>query len=240
MRRLKIFVSAGEASGDLHGSRLVAEILKRNPTARVDAMGGARLRSAGADILVDYRDLALIGVVQVLPKARSIYRAWKRIRRHLQAHRPDLVILIDFPDFNFLVGRAARALGLKVFYYISPQVWAWRSGRVRSLKRFVDAMAVILPFEEAFYRKRGMTVHFVGHPLVDEVRSVEDQATCRRRLGLVGSEPRGLSASRKPHGGSPYLPPAPCGCGPPVAHALSVGANARSGLPRAGSFLDRR
>lgn len=188
MRGLKIFVSAGEPSGDLHGSRLVAEILQRNPTARVNAMGGARLRSAGANIVVNYQDLALIGVVQVLPKARAIYRAWKRIRRHLEVHRPDLVILIDFPDFNFLLGRAARALGLKVFYYISPQVWAWRSGRVRSLKRFVDAMAVILPFEEAFYRQRGMAVHFVGHPLVDEVRVVEDQAACRRRLGL-GSDP---------------------------------------------------
>lgn len=188
MKPLRLFVSAGEASGDLHGSRLVSEILKRNPTARVDAMGGARLREAGATVLVDYRDLALIGVVQVLPKARTLYRAWRRLRHHLETHRPDLVVLIDFPDFNFLLGRTAHALGLKVFYYISPQVWAWRSGRVRSLKRFTDAMAVILPFEEAFYRKRGMTVRFVGHPLVDEVRSVEDRAACRRFLSL-GDEP---------------------------------------------------
>lgn len=188
MKPLRIFVSAGEASGDLHGSRLVEEILKRNPTARVDAMGGAGLRGAGANIVVDYRDLALIGVVQVVPKARTIYRAWRRLRGHLEAQRPDLVVLIDFPDFNFLLGRAARAMGLKVFYYISPQVWAWRSGRVRSLKRFTDAMAVILPFEEAFYRQRGMTVRFVGHPLVDEVRSVEDRSACRRLLGL-GDEP---------------------------------------------------
>ncbi len=187
MRRLKIFVSAGEASGDLHGSRLVEEIFRRNPATRVDAMGGARLRAAGANILVDYQDLALIGVVQVFAKSRAIYGAWNRLRRHLEAHRPDLVVLIDFPDFNFLLGRAAHALGLKVFYYISPQVWAWRPGRVRSLRRFVDAMAVILPFEEAFYRQRGMSVAFVGHPLVDEIHSVEDKETCRRALGL-GSE----------------------------------------------------
>ncbi|WP_448382266.1 lipid-A-disaccharide synthase [Desulfosoma sp.] len=188
MKPLRLFVSAGEASGDLHGARLVEEILTRHPTAQVDAMGGARLRAAGANILVDYRDLALIGVVQIAPKARTIYRAWRRLRAHLEAHKPDLVVLIDFPDFNFLLGRAARALGLKVFYYISPQVWAWRSGRVRSLKRFTDAMAVILPFEEAFYRQRGMTVRFVGHPLVDEVRAVEDRAVCRRLLSL-GAEP---------------------------------------------------
>lgn len=188
MKRLRIFVSAGEASGDLHGSRLVTALRKKNPWAHIDAMGGPQLREAGAHLLVDYRDLALIGVLEVFSKARVLYRALRDLRRYLQQQRPDLVILIDFPDFNFLLGRTAHSLGLKVFYYISPQVWAWRSGRIRSLKRFVNAMAVILPFEEAFYQQRGMTVRFVGHPLVDEVRDVEDAATCRRLLGLR-SEP---------------------------------------------------
>ncbi|MGQ9796624.1 lipid-A-disaccharide synthase [Desulfosoma sp.] len=184
MKRLRILVSAGEASGDLHGSRLVTALRTRNPWVHVDAMGGPQLRAAGAHLLVDYRDLALIGVREVFSKVRLFYRALRDLRRYLQRQRPHLVILIDFPDFNFLLGRMARSLGLKVFYYISPQVWAWRSGRIRSLKRFVDAMAVILPFEEAFYEQRGMTVRFVGHPLVDEVCGVEDAATCRRFLGV--------------------------------------------------------
>ncbi len=184
MKKLKIFISAGEASGDLHGSRLVAALRKRNPSIHIDAMGGPQMAAAGADLLVDYRDLALIGVLQVFPKIRVLYRALRDLRAYLRRERPHLVVLIDFPDFNFFLGRLARSLGLKVFYYISPQVWAWRSGRIRSLKRFVDAMAVILPFEEEFYRKRGMTVRFVGHPLVDEVRGIEDAKTCRRLLGL--------------------------------------------------------
>ena len=181
---MKVFVSAGEASGDLHGAALVQEMKALHGDMHVTALGGFRLRDAGARILVDSRELSLIGVLEVFPRARKIFRAWRRIKAHFVQDRPDLVVLVDFPDFNFLLGRLAHRLGIKVFYYISPQVWAWRTGRVRSLKRFVDAMAVILPFEKDFYRKYGMDVHYVGHPLVDVLRNVPPKEVCRQDLGL--------------------------------------------------------
>jgi len=195
-RPLKVFVSAGEASGDLHAASLVEAMGREHPRLEVSCLGGPRLEKAGARVLVDNRALSLIGVLQVFPKARTLYRAWKTLRDHLASERPDLVILVDFPDFNFLLGRLARRLGLKVFYYISPQVWAWRRGRIRSLKRFVDAMAVILPFEESFYRRHGMKVHYVGHPLADTLSRVPDRAACRKALGLENEPEQGFRASR--------------------------------------------
>ncbi|SMC27817.1 lipid-A-disaccharide synthase [Desulfacinum hydrothermale DSM 13146] len=193
---MKIFVSAGEASGDLHASSLVRAMRREHPHLQVSCLGGPRLEEAGARILVDNRDLSLIGVLQVLPKARTLYGAWRTLRNHLVSKRPDLVVLVDFPDFNFLLGRLAHRLGLKVFYYISPQVWAWRRGRIRSLKRFVDTMAVILPFEEAFYRRHGMRVHYVGHPLADTLAHVPDKAACRKALGLDGETHTGSRSAR--------------------------------------------
>lgn len=125
------------------------------------------LRQAGAEILVDNRDIAVVGLFEVFRHSRTIYQAWKTIKSHLLGQRPHVAVFIDFPDFNFLLARLARRLGSKVFYYISPQVWAWRSGRVRSLERLVDQMAVILPFEADFYARYGMKVSYVGHPLLD-------------------------------------------------------------------------
>jgi len=164
---IKIFLSAGEASGDLHGSRLVRAIKTKNPAASITCLGGPMLQQSGAELLVDSRDLAVVGLFEVLRHSKTIYQAWKKIKSYLTAQRPHITVLIDFPDFNFLVARLAHRLGSRVFYYISPQVWAWRSGRVRSLKRLVDQMAVILPFEPAFYDRYGMAVSYVGHPLLD-------------------------------------------------------------------------
>lgn len=164
---IRIFLSAGEASGDLHGSNLVRAIKTKNPAASVTCLGGPMLQQAGAELLLDSRDLAVVGLFEVLRHSKTIYQAWKKIKSHLTRNRPHITILIDFPDFNFLVARLARRLGSRVFYYISPQVWAWRSGRVRSLKRLVDQMAVILPFEPGFYDRYGMEVKYVGHPLLD-------------------------------------------------------------------------
>jgi lipid-A-disaccharide synthase len=134
-------------------------------------MGGPHLSDAGAEVLVDYRALSVVGLVEVAHHAKQIYRAWQTLTAYLRLNRPDVVVLVDFPDFNFLLARTAKRFGLKIFYYISPQVWAWRSGRVRTIRRYVDKMAVILPFEVDFYRRHRLEVEFVGHPLLDVLAS---------------------------------------------------------------------
>lgn len=163
----KIFLSAGEASGDLHGSYLVRAIKAKNPHASITCLGGPMLAGSGAELLLDNRDLAVVGLFEVLRHCKGIFKAWQKIKDHLARERPQVIVLIDFPDFNLLLARFARTIGCRVFYYIAPQVWAWRSGRVRTLKRLVDDAAVILPFEPAFYERHGMEVDFVGHPLLD-------------------------------------------------------------------------
>jgi lipid-A-disaccharide synthase len=168
---ISIFLSAGEASGDLHGSYLVRALRAAAPKLTIAGVGGERLHRAGARVLVDNREIAVVGLTEVARHLKAIYRAWRRLCGYLEKERPALTILIDFPDFNLLLARKAKKLGSKIFYYISPQVWAWRSGRVRTLRRLVDRMAVILPFEQDFYAARGMQVHFVGHPLLEVLAS---------------------------------------------------------------------
>lgn len=182
----RIFLSAGEASGDLHGAHLVRAIRGMCPEARVSCLGGPLLESAGARLIVPNGDLAVVGLFEVLRHAKSIYRAYCRIRSHLVEERPGVVVLIDFPDFNFFLGRLARRMGLKVFYYISPQVWAWRTGRVRTMRRFVDGMAVILPFEPPFYERYGMRVTYVGHPLLDALANAPSREEASERYRAEG------------------------------------------------------
>ncbi len=167
----RVFLSAGEASGDLHGSHLVRAIRAKDPAVRITCLGGPRLREAGAEVLVDNRQLSVVGLFEVVRHAKLIYQAYQKIKQHLIATRPQVVVLIDFPDFNLLLARVARQAGSRVFYYISPQVWAWRKGRVRKIRRLVDEMAVILPFEADFYASCGMSVSYVGHPLLDVIGS---------------------------------------------------------------------
>ena len=178
---VNIFLSAGEASGDLHGSYLVRAIRARHPEAHITCLGGPLLQQAGARVLVDNRDLAVVGLFEVLSHAKVVYKAWQHIKAHIIRNRPQLIILIDFPDFNMLLARLARRFGVRVFYYISPQVWAWRAGRVHTLKRLVDRMAVILPFESDFYRRYGMKTDYVGHPLLDVLHGVPSVETARSR-----------------------------------------------------------
>ncbi len=175
----KIFISAGEASGDLHGSHLIRAMKALAPEASIACLGGPMMRRAGASVLVDNRDLAVVGLFEVFRHKDAIFGAWRKIKAYFAVEKPDLVVLIDFPDFNFLLARLAKRLGIRVFYYISPQVWAWRSGRVRTIKRLVDSMAVILPFEPAFYERYGVGVHYVGHPLLDVLDAAppRDQAS---------------------------------------------------------------
>ncbi|MCL2458032.1 MAG: lipid-A-disaccharide synthase [Desulfobulbus sp.] len=166
----EVMIVAGEASGDLHGARLVQALQALDPCLRFCGMGGQELRAAGVELLADAAKLAVVGAVEVLSHLGDILRARRALIERMRARRPALLILIDYPDFNFLLARKAKQLGIPIFYYISPQLWAWRSGRIRTIKRLVDRMAVILPFEPSFYARHGVQVDFVGHPLLDSVK----------------------------------------------------------------------
>lgn len=160
-------IVAGEASGDLHGSRLAAEIRRIAPKVALRGMGGPCMERQGVELLVSCSQVAVVGITEVFSRLPAIWRSLKILKAELARSRPDLLILIDFPDFNIHLAGHARRLGIPVLYYISPQVWAWRRGRVRKICKRVSRMAVILPFEEAFYRKAGINAQYVGHPLMD-------------------------------------------------------------------------
>ncbi len=164
-----LLVVAGEASGDLHGGRLLAELRALEPEVRAFGMGGAELRAAGLETLADSREIAVVGlseVLKILPRARQIFRS---LLAECDRRRPSTAVLIDSPEFNLRLARELKARGVRVVYYVSPQVWAWRKGRVRAIARVVDRMLVLFPFEVDFYRGHQVEVVHVGHPLVDEV-----------------------------------------------------------------------
>ena len=162
-----VMIISGETSGDLHGSKLVSAMRKRNKGLFFCGIGGRALKEAGVKILMDASELAVVGIIEVLSKMPNILKGLSVAKKALNTLRPDLLILIDFPDFNLHLASFAKKLGTPVLYYISPQIWAWRSGRVRKIGQIVDHMAVILPFEEDFYRGHQIPVTFVGHPLLD-------------------------------------------------------------------------
>jgi lipid-A-disaccharide synthase len=184
MNARKIMIVAGEASGDLHGGNLVHAIHRLDPGLSFYGVGGARMKAAGVDLIADAADMAVVGLTEVVFKLAFILRVMHRLKSSLAKEPPDLVILIDYPDFNLPLARTARKLGIKVLYYISPQVWAWRKGRIATIRKSVDRMAVILPFEEQFYRQAGMDVTFVGHPLLDEVKKKYSRNEALKRFGL--------------------------------------------------------
>ncbi|MGE0085743.1 MAG: lipid-A-disaccharide synthase [Desulfococcaceae bacterium] len=167
-----VMIIAGEASGDLHGARLVKAMRKKNPQLSFFGIGGPLLRDAGVETFVDASELAVLGITEAFSRIRRILRAMSEAKNMLKKRRPDLLILIDLPDFNLRVAACAKRLGIKVLYYISPQIWAWRQGRVRIIQERTDHMAVILPFEESFYRKHRVKATFVGHPLLDRETAV--------------------------------------------------------------------
>ena len=177
---MEIFISAGEASGDLHGSHLARAIWSIAPQTRICCLGGPHLQAEGVPVIVDNRSLSVVGATEVAAHIRAFYGAWVKIRSHLLATRPSLVVLIDFPDFNLFLGKFAKKNGAKVLYYISPQIWAWREGRVNKIRRLADRVAVILPFEKGFYASHGMDVDYVGHPLVDVMADLPDKTQCDR------------------------------------------------------------
>ncbi len=166
----KILIVAGETSGDLHGAYLVKEALSLDPMFRFYGVGAEHLRNAGAEVIFDSSEVAVVGIVEVFSKLRSIFRLFRWLKRSLDLDKPALAILIDFPDFNLRLAQQANKRGIPVFYYISPQVWAWRRGRVKKIAKLVHKLVVILPFEVPFYRQTGIDCEFVGHPLIDIVK----------------------------------------------------------------------
>lgn len=162
-----LFLSAGEPSGDLHGAELAHALRRRWPDARLFGLGGPRMQAAGVELLAHVDDLAVMGFTEVAVRLPYFLRLLRRVKATLRRERPDLVIPIDYPGFNFRLSRSARDAGLRVLYYIAPQVWAWRRHRARTLAGLVDHLAVILPFEEEIFSRYGAKVTFVGHPLLD-------------------------------------------------------------------------
>ena len=175
---------AGEASGDLHGSNLVKAVKEIAPGISFYGVGGKLLRDAGSEILVDSADVAVVGLSEIFSSLSVILGAFKLLKKRLREDRPELLVLIDFPDFNLRLAAYAKKLGIPVFYYISPQVWAWRKGRVNKIARLVDRMAVAFPFEAPLYEKVGLDVRFVGHPLIDAVTVNSSTEDIRQRLGV--------------------------------------------------------
>ncbi|MBI5585967.1 MAG: hypothetical protein HY892_19320 [Deltaproteobacteria bacterium] len=194
----QIGIVAGEASGDLHGSLLVEALQNSGRPLQFFGLGGARLKQRGVEMVYP-PPLNVVGFTEVFLRIGQIFRAYQRMKRALVDRRTDLLILIDYPDFNLRLARFARAQRIPVLFYISPQVWAWRTGRVQTIRRSVDRLAVILPFEEEFFKARGLAVEFVGHPLQDlrsrggavpEPRAGGPAPGGPRRVGLLpGSRP---------------------------------------------------
>ena len=165
----RLLLSCGEASGDLYAGALTRELRALDPGVAVSGLGGPELAAAGASLIEDYRGLAVTGLTEALAKVPRSYATIRRLTRAARSERPDALVVIDFPDFNFPLARRVKRLGIPVVYYISPQIWAWRAGRLKTIREIADRVLVIFPFEEAIYRAAGVPVEFVGHPLVDLV-----------------------------------------------------------------------
>jgi lipid-A-disaccharide synthase len=184
-----VMIACGEPSGDLYAGALARELRSLSPGIRLVGLGGEHLRGAGAELVGDYRGLSVTGLVEairVLPKAWAVHRA---LVEHATRDRPDALVVIDFPDFNFRLAGSLHRLGIPVVYYVCPQVWAWRPGRLSVLKRLVDRALVIFPFEAAIYRDAGIPVEFVGHPLLDLTPVSAERPLLAAEWGVDGSAP---------------------------------------------------
>ena len=171
---MKYYIIAGEASGDLHGSNLMKALKQKDSTAEFRFWGGDLMAQQGGTLVKHYRDLAFMGFLEVAMNLRTILNNIKFCKEDIKNNRPDVLILVDYPGFNLRIAKFAKELGIKVVYYISPQLWAWKEGRVEIIKKYVDEMMVILPFEEDFYKKHGVHSHFVGHPLLDAISTLQN------------------------------------------------------------------
>lgn len=185
----RVMIIAGEASGDIHAAKLVREVKEKNSDIKFYGIAGEKMVEQGVEALVDSADLAVVGLFEVLAHWNTISGALKKMQHLLRTEPPDLLVLTDYPDFNLRLAKTAKECGVKVLFYISPQVWAWRQKRVFKIKKLVDMMAVVFPFEEVFYKKYNVPVRFVGHPLVDEIHVTADLETLRNEFLLDNDKP---------------------------------------------------
>ncbi|HXA85535.1 MAG TPA: lipid-A-disaccharide synthase, partial [Candidatus Dormibacteraeota bacterium] len=168
---MQCLLSAGEASGDTYGAQLIEALRQLVPGSSFFGMGGEKMRASGAELQVHANEVAVVGLVEVVTHLPGIRRRFKHLVAEAARRKPDAAILIDFPDFNLRLARELHRLGIPVFYFVSPQIWAWRTGRVKQIKKYVRKMIVIFPFEQEFYRRHGVEVSYVGHPLAYEPQS---------------------------------------------------------------------
>ncbi|MFC1587347.1 lipid-A-disaccharide synthase [Planctomycetota bacterium] len=184
-----IFLCAGENSGDMHGAELIQELLRQNSSLQITCVGGDRSQNAGATLIEHIRHLSCNGIVEVIKKLPRLRKIYHKIIRHLKTTKPGTVVLIDFPDFNMRVAKAAKKLGMRVIWYISPTVWAWRKYRIFKLAKIVDMMLVILPFEKKLYETAGLDTRFVGNPILDSVRPSDyDRSRLRARFNFAEND----------------------------------------------------
>ncbi len=217
---MKLFVSAGEPSGDLHGSNFIRSVLDRRPDAQVTALGGPLMRAAGARLLYPLTELAVMGFSQVLTNLPTFYRVGDLAVRHVRAVRPDAVVLIDYPGFHLALAKRLRAAGVPVYYFVPPQIWGWKQWRVRTVRKYFAGVLTALPFEEDWYRARHVNTRYIGHPYFDELARqrpdpaflAAERARPGTRVGLLpGSRTREvaanagmiLAAARKVHAARP-------------------------------------
>lgn len=170
---MRYYVIAGEASGDLHGSNLLKALKQQDPEMKARCWGGDMMAAQGGDVVKDYKDLAFMGFIEVIANLNTIVKNLKFCKQDILDFKPDVIVLIDYPGFNIRIATWAKEKGFRVVYYISPQVWAWKAGRVKTLKKCVDRMLTILPFEKAFYKKYNWDIDYVGHPLVEVTENFE-------------------------------------------------------------------
>ena len=185
----RIYIIAGEASGDLHGGNLIHELLKENEQLDIRCWGGDKMRMAGGNVVKDIKELAFMGFSEVLMNLRTIVRNISTCKKDILEFRPDALVLIDYPGFNLRIAEWAHFQGIKVCYYISPQVWAWKQSRVHKIKRYVDEMYVILPFEEDFYAKFDFKVTYVGHPLLDALKNYHPSNQFIEQMKMQSDKP---------------------------------------------------
>jgi lipid-A-disaccharide synthase len=186
---MRLFISAGEPSGDLHGANLITSLRRLQPTLQLDGFGGERMAGAGCNLVFPLCDLAIVGLFRVLASVPRFYRVLSLADQHFREYRPDALVLIDFPGFHWWLARCARAHGIPVLYFVPPQLWAWASWRVNKMRRLVDRVLCTLPFEEAWYRQRSVPAQYIGHPYFDELRGQRLDgsfvAEQRRRPGTI-------------------------------------------------------
>ena len=234
---MKYYIIAGEASGDLHGSNLVKGLLEKDPSAQIRAWGGELMRQAGAEVVKDYRENSIMGFVEVVANIGKILGNMKECCKDILAFNPDVVILIDYPGFNMKIAKFAKKHGLKVFYYIAPKVWAWKERRVHKIKRYVDKLFIIFPFEVEYFRKWGIETVYRGNPLLDSVCNFSHAGESRAAFEARTSPKRQIicTTAAASTEATASAAAAATSAAPAAAGATAAGATAAAGASATGA-----